>query len=112
MQDYSRETVKNIIEKINDKYFLPDIQRNFVWKPIQVYTLFDSLLRDYPISTLLFWKLDGQYIDENKIKKLKFVNKSDANNELDTSINPEKEYSLVLDGQQRLTTFYLVLKGN
>lgn len=112
MQDYARETVKNIVEKINNKYFLPDIQRNFVWKPIQVYTLFDSLLRDYPISTLLFWNLNGQYIDQNKIKKLKFVNKSNAKNELDTSINPEKEYSLVLDGQQRLTTFYLVLKGN
>ena len=93
MQDYARETVKNIVEKINSKYFLPDIQRNFVWKPIQVYTLFDSLLRDYPISTLLFWNLNGQYIDQNKIKKLKFVNKSNAKNELDTSINPEKEYS-------------------
>ena len=31
---------------------------------------------------------------------------------MDVSINPEKEYYLVLDGQQRLTTFYLVLKGN
>lgn len=112
MQDYARETVKNIVEKINSKYFLPDIQRNFVWKPIQVYTLFDSLLRDYPISTLLFWNLNGQYIDQNKIKKLKFVNKSNAKNELDTSISIEKEYSLVLDGQQRLTTFYLVLKGD
>lgn len=112
MQDYARETVKNIVEKINDKYFLPDIQRDFVWKPIQVYTLFDSLLRDYPISTLLFWKLNGQYLDEHNIKKLRFVNKSNAKNELDTSINPEKEYYLVLDGQQRLTTFYLVLKGN
>jgi len=112
MQDYVRETVKNIVEKINDKYFLPDIQRDFVWKPNQVYLLFDSLLRDYPISTFLFWKLNGQYLDEHNIKKLRFVNKSNAKNELDTSINPEKEYYLVLDGQQRLTTFYLVLKGN
>lgn len=96
MQDYIRDTVKNIIEKINDKYFLPDIQRDFVWKPIQVYTLFDSLLRDYPINTLLFWKLNGQYLENNKIKKLKFVNKSNEKNELDTSINPEKEYYLVL----------------
>lgn len=112
MQDYARETVKNIVDKINDKYFLPDIQRDFVWKPMQVYTLFDSLLRDYPIGTLLFWKLDGEYLEKNKIKKLRFVNKSNAKSELDTSINPEKEYLLVLDGQQRLTTFYLVLKGN
>ena len=112
MQDYLRETVKNIVEKINDKYFLPDIQRDFVWKPSQVYILFDSLLRDYPISTFLFWKLDGKFLEQNKIKKIRFVNRSNAKNELDTSINHEKEYFLVLDGQQRLTTFYLVLKGN
>ncbi len=112
MQDYSRETIHEIVEKINDKYFLPDIQRDFVWKPVQVYTLFDSLLRDYPISTFLFWKLDGTYLEKENIKKLKFVCRSDAKNEPDTSINPEKEYFLVLDGQQRLTTFYLVLKGN
>jgi len=112
MQDYIRDSIYNIIEGINNKIFLPDIQRNFVWKPIQVYTLFDSLLRDYPISTLLFWNLKGKYLEENRIKKLNFVSTSDGKNEENTSINPEKDYSLVLDGQQRLTTFYLVLKGN
>ena len=112
MQDYIRESINNIVENINDKIYLPDIQRNFVWKPIQVYTLFDSLLRDYPISTFLFWKLKGSYLEKEKIKKLKFVSQSNEDNSIDTSINPEKEYHLVLDGQQRLTTFYLVLKGN
>jgi len=112
MQDYIRESINNIVESINDKFYLPDIQRNFVWKPIQVYTLFDSLLRDYPISTFLFWKLKGNYLEKEKIKKLKFVSQSNEDNSIDTSINTEKEYYLVLDGQQRLTTFFLVLKGN
>lgn len=112
MQDYIRESIDNIVKNVNDKIYLPDIQRNFVWKPIQVYMLFDSLLRDYPISTFLFWKLKGSYIEREKIKKLKFVSRSDKDNALDTSINLEKEYLLVLDGQQRITTFYLVLKGN
>lgn len=112
MQDYIRESINNIVEGINNKIYLPDIQRNFVWKPIQVYTLFDSLLRDYPISTFLFWKLKGDYLEKEEIKKLKFVSRSNEDNSIDTSINSEKEYYLVLDGQQRLTTFYLVLKGN
>jgi uncharacterized protein with ParB-like and HNH nuclease domain len=112
MPHYLRGTVKNIIENINDIYFLPDIQRDFVWTPLQIYTLFDSLLRNYPINTLLFWRLNGNYLEENKIKKLRFVSNSSDKNELDTSINREKEYFLVLDGQQRLTTFYIVLKGN
>ena len=52
------------------------------------------------------------YLENEKIKKLKFVNQSNEDNLADTSINTEKEYFLVLDGQQRITTFYLVLKGN
>ncbi|MCK5807955.1 DUF262 domain-containing protein [bacterium] len=112
MQDYIRESIDNIVKDVNDKIYLPDIQRNFVWKPFQVYMLFDSLLRDYPISTFLFWKLKGSYIEKEEIKKLKFVSRSDEDNVLETSINLEKEYLLVLDGQQRITTFYLVLMGN
>jgi uncharacterized protein with ParB-like and HNH nuclease domain len=112
MQDYSRKSIYEMIEEINDSCFLPDIQRNFVWKPIQVYSLFDSLLRNYPISTFLFWKLKGKYLEKAGIKKLEFVKQSNLKNLENTSINKEKEYTLVLDGQQRLTTFYLVLKGN
>jgi uncharacterized protein with ParB-like and HNH nuclease domain len=112
MQDYIRDSIRNIIEDVNNKIYLPDIQRSFVWKPIQVYTLFDSLLRDYPISTFLFWKLNGKFLQKENIKKLKFVSLSTDSNISDTSINNEKEYFLVLDGQQRITTFFLVLKGN
>ena len=54
MQDYERKSVLEVVGEINRKYFLPDIQRNFVWKPEQVYTLFDSIMRDYPIG-------DGAY---------------------------------------------------
>jgi uncharacterized protein with ParB-like and HNH nuclease domain len=112
MQDYERKAVPEVVEEINRKYFLPDIQRNFVWKPEQVYTLFDSIMRDYPISTFLFWKQNGAYLRKEKIKKLEFVKTSKEQNKENAEISAAKEYFLVLDGQQRLTTFYLVLKGN
>lgn len=112
MQDYERKSVYEIINLINSHYFLPDIQRNFVWKPEQVYQLFDSVMRDYPISTFLFWKQNGSYLKKENIKKLEFVRNSKDKNKENTEINQSKEYFLVLDGQQRLTTFYLVLKGN
>ncbi len=112
MQDYERKAVPEVVEEINRKYFLPDIQRNFVWKPEQVYTLFDSIMRDYPISTFLFWKQSGAFLRREKIKKLEFVKTSKEQNKENTEISTAKEYFLVLDGQQRLTTFYLVLKGN
>lgn len=112
MQDYERRSIYEVIEEINNRYFLPDIQRNFVWKAEQVYTLFDSIMRDYPISTFLFWKQDGAFLKKEKIKKLEFVKTSKDQNNENTEINAAKKYFLVLDGQQRLTTFYLVLKGN
>lgn len=112
MQDYERKSISEVIEEINKKYFLPDIQRDFVWKPEQVYTLFDSIMRDYPISTFLFWKLDGKYLQSENIKKLEFVRTSQDKNKENTEIDSAKEYLLVLDGQQRLTTFYLIIKGN
>ncbi len=112
MQDYERKSISEVIEELNKKYFLPDIQRDFVWKPEQVYTLFDSIMRDYPISTFLFWKLDGKYLQSENLKKLEFVKTSQDKNKENTEIDSSKEYLLVLDGQQRLTTFYLVIKGN
>lgn len=112
MQDYERKSISEVVEEINRKYFLPDIQRDFVWKPNQVYALFDSILRDYPISTFLFWKQYGEYIKKENIKKLEFVKTSQDKNNENTELESSKEYMLVLDGQQRLTTFYPVLKGN
>lgn len=51
----------------NSKVELPSIQRGFVWKPKQVEDLWDSLLRGYPIGSLLFsnsgdklYLMDGQ----------------------------------------------------
>ncbi|WP_257575219.1 DUF262 domain-containing protein [Vibrio parahaemolyticus] len=36
----------------------PAIQRKFVWREEKICTLFDSIMRDYPIGTFLFWELD------------------------------------------------------
>lgn len=41
----------------NNDYYLPAIQREFVWPPHKIEALFDSLLRGYPIGTMLRWKV-------------------------------------------------------
>ncbi|TGL34843.1 DUF262 domain-containing protein [Leptospira koniambonensis] len=112
MQDYTRVSIGDLMDDINRICFLPDIQRDFVWHPSQVTNLFDSLMRDYPIGTLLLWSISGEFLEENKIKRLKFVERSNEINQIDSSYEPNKDFLLVLDGQQRLTAFYLVLKGN
>ena len=57
----SFQTPITISEVINDihskKYLLPSIQREFVWSQDQITMLFDSLMRDYPINSFLFWKI-------------------------------------------------------
>src|SRR3990170_9034955 len=60
-------TVKEAVENIHAKeYLLPAIQREVVWDVDQITKLFDSLMRDYPIGSFLFWYVDrknsGKYV--------------------------------------------------
>ena len=54
-------TIKEAIENIeSNKYLLPAIQREFVWKHSKIEWLFDSIMRNYPISSFLFWEVSGE----------------------------------------------------
>ena len=51
-------TIRKAIARIQTKeYVLPAIQREFVWPTRRIEWLFDSLMRDYPIGSFLFWKV-------------------------------------------------------
>jgi len=45
--EYRSVRIKDVIDAINKDYFLPAIQREFVWEPAQIEKLFDSILGDY-----------------------------------------------------------------
>lgn len=100
------------MEEINIKYFLPDIQRPYVWTAEQIYALYDSIMRGYPISTFLFWEAPANIIDI-LTPRYEFLtaNKKEYIDKVNTDMKKEI-YSLVLDGQQRLTSLFLTLKGN
>ena len=74
---------------------LPDIQRPFVWKNVKVRNLFDSMYRGFPIGYLLFWQNQGS----GESKTIGIENKQKV------------PRLLIVDGQQRLTSLYAVLKG-
>lgn len=76
---------------------LPDIQRPFVWykKISKVRDLFDSIYRGYPIGYLLFW--------EN-------ANRSDYKNIGFDEKKRKIPRFLIIDGQQRLTALFAVMK--
>ncbi len=95
---------------------MPAFQRQYVWNMEQIEKLWDSILLDYPISVFLFW-----HIDENNTSKdtyfcqflnsatFNFQKKSSTPNYETAPVNTKITDTAVLDGQQRLTSFYLSL---
>jgi len=113
MQKYENTTIAKVMEKINTRYFLPDIQRPYVWRAEQIYALYDSIMRGYPISTFLFWEQSAKIIKKlTPMYKFLEQNIKDYEDKENTNIELSKDYILVLDGQQRLTSLYLTLKDD
>ena len=91
-----REYLREIASKIKSgKYVIPVFQRDFVWKKEQVIDLFDSISKGYPIGSVILWKPEKN----SMVFKAKDI-LTDKTQEVES---PE---FYVLDGRQRLTTFY------
>lgn len=109
---YKSDKIAQFIKRLNVNYFLPAIQREYVWRQDQIIVLFDSLMRKYPISTFLFWELEPENYDKWEIYKfIDNFDQADTHNET-TNTNGIQNLNLVLDGQQRLTSLYIGLKGS
>lgn len=106
-------TIKAAIDKIRKRdYVLPSIQREFVWDTNQIETLFDSLMRDYPISTFLFWKVDKERIKDFQFYEfLKNYHEKECRHNRKADLGNEKDVIALLDGQQRMTSLYVALTG-
>jgi len=107
-------TIASSIEDIEaNNLLLPAIQREFVWSNEQIEWLFDSIMRRYPISSFLFWRVEGatktQYKFYSFLKNYRERYQT-HNNEFDT--NGANDFLAVLDGQQRLASIYIGLKGS
>ena len=74
---------------------LPELQRPFVWPDTKVRDLFDSMYRGYPIGTFLFW--------QNRL--------SDHGRPISAHGAPRPPNLLIVDGQQRITSLFTVIKG-
>ena len=130
MGKFNDKTIKDVIDEINVSYFLPDIQREYVWldraSDKKIEQLFDSILRDYPIGSFLFWKLkksdvetgNSPVADPNKLnfQLYRFIEDYDVRNphnvKIDINRIDSNDLNIVLDGQQRLTSLFIGLKGS
>lgn len=106
--------IRKIVSYLNDDeaegggFWLPNIQRPFVWSEEQIGRLFDSIMREYPISTLLVWKT------KEAVKHRKFIDNYRRDIKLTDFYVPDNTRSkmMVLDGQQRLQSLFIGLRGS
>ena len=87
--------VSDILSSVDlGRMALPEFQRGYVWNRNQVRGLMSSLYRRYPVGSLLVWLTDAD----------------------DASLRGEGQTApgiveLLLDGQQRITSLYGVIRG-
>src|SRR5690242_8134507 len=111
-QKYFGARIIDILDKINESIFIPSIQRPYVWEPEQVVKLFDSLMRGYPINTFMFWELRPENLGDWDIYRfVREFRHGDIHNDM-ASLPTDRTVTLVLDGQQRLTSLLLGLDGS
>lgn len=88
-------TLSDLIGDIDrGRLALPEIQRPFVWKRSEVRDLLDSMYKGFPIGYLMIWRASSE--------DAKFIG-VDGKQETPTEF--------IVDGQQRLTSLYTILKG-
>ena len=110
-----KQSLRKIVRVLNNPdedggFWLPHIQRAFVWNEDQICRLFDSILREYPISTLLIWKT------KSRIRLRRFIDEFRSEyrqNLIPFFVTPDdSRKALVLDGQQRLQSLFVGLCGS
>src|SRR5438034_967733 len=89
--------ISAILEKVDEhQLFVPAFQREYVWKRDNAKQLIESLIKDYPTGTMLTW-------ETAEPPELKGPHKYDAK---------QGAIRILLDGQQRVTTLYMLIRGN
>lgn len=88
--------ISTILDKIDEhQLFVPAFQREYVWKRDDAKQLIDSLIKEYPTGTMLTWETANP-------PELKGPHKYNTS---------QGAVKLLLDGQQRITTLYMLING-
>jgi hypothetical protein len=106
-------TVAESLQRIQrGQLILPAIQREYVWKPSQVVSLFDSIMRGYPIGSFLSWRVEADTARKFRFYGfLKNYNEFNGRHSPTLDIPPGDAVTALLDGQQRLTSLNIGLRG-
>ena len=108
--------IVDILSEIDQQQLvLPAIQREFVWSDLKICSLFDSLMRGYPIGGFLFWRVTDETIRSHAFYG--FIRDYDPRPPKNVcprlgAIAPSDNRFAILDGQQRLTSLNIGLRGS
>jgi len=95
-------TLANLVADVaSGRYRIPQFQRDYVWNRAKVRALFDSIYQEFPIGSFFLWDAEREH---NKLFRQL----------VDLGVPPVGEHddvSFILDGQQRITSLYITLKG-
>ena len=113
------ESLLDIVRSIQDEtLLLPEFQRDFRWEMDQTYDLFDSLIREIFIGTVIYGKpgfgMTLRQIDDRPRKgkgsrgplKMRHYSKDEI-----VAKSQTQNLRIILDGQQRITSIYRALTG-
>ncbi len=113
------ESLLDIVRSItNETLLLPEFQRDFRWEMDQTYDLFDSLIREIFIGTIIYGKpgfgMTLRQIDDRPRKgkgsraslRMRHYSKEEI-----VAQSQTKNLRIILDGQQRITSIYRALAG-
>lgn len=82
------------------KIKVPQFQRDFVWDMKASAKLLDSMIKGYPIGTFILWRTNEELRSVRNVGNLNLPDQQSG-----------ELVSYVLDGQQRITSFYAAVAG-
>ena len=110
---YNSISIKQVITYFNNPieqggFWLPNVQKEFIWREEQIEKFADSIMREYPIGVFLVLKT------KKAINYRRFVNTYSEGVNINSNPEPvtENQKLLVLDGQQRLQGLFIALNGS
>jgi hypothetical protein len=111
--EYIPVRISDIIRQVNRDIYLPAIQREFVWGRDRIERLFDSIMADFPIGSFLYWRLKQENKDDWPIYEfIRDYDRESPHNPAANMAGIMKDITLVLDGQQRITSLLVGLRGS
>jgi len=85
----------------NGSIKIPRFQRDYIWEKTKVIALLNSIYKQYPIGSIFLWLAPKDY--KNYIRDTSELGLPEETN--------SSKYQFILDGQQRITSLYITLKG-